>query len=334
MPCQTSVSSATEADRVCPVPPVCVNPIASVSFRYAPSFGHRTPTSGTAARPSPGHLRSFSRTVLSPLVLLTWLICSPLMADTGFPSETGPSRSTKQTLSVVLSSDLWCPMTCDARSGKPGILVEIIEAVLNRQGYQLDYRTMPWKRALMLSSRGVIDGVIGAYRSDAPKFVFPAVPLLNSATCFFTRQNFNWRYSDSDSLREITLGVSFGYSYTQLLDGYVASELKKENPKVLVAFGDQPLEINLRKLDRHRIDAFAADRYVAGYFLSSHSRPGSYRNAGCLPAEGIYIAFSPRQPERSHKLAKLFSSKRTGKLIQAISPDIWKRYGVDFPAPD
>ncbi|WP_157729877.1 transporter substrate-binding domain-containing protein [Bacterioplanes sanyensis] len=85
-----------------------------------------------------------------------------------------PIVAAAQTLSI--RSDTWYPMNGDPQADKPGFMIEIAKAIFEPQGITIDYRLMPWERALSEVRAGRIDCVVGAYVEDAPDFVFPEQP--------------------------------------------------------------------------------------------------------------------------------------------------------------
>lgn len=76
-----------------------------------------------------------------------------------------------QTISI--RADNWYPMNGNPESNLPGYMIELARAIFKQHGYEVNYETMPWKRALSTVKTGKHDCVVGAYKEDAPGFVFP-----------------------------------------------------------------------------------------------------------------------------------------------------------------
>ncbi len=76
-----------------------------------------------------------------------------------------------QTISI--RSDEWCPFICDPKSDKPGIMIEIARKAFPAPDYTLDVQFLEWSKALDETRDGKFTMVAGAYKTDAPDFIFP-----------------------------------------------------------------------------------------------------------------------------------------------------------------
>ncbi len=123
--------------------------------------------------------------------------------------------------SITILADPWCPYNCEADSSKPGIGIEAAQKIFSAQGLKVKYINRDWQQSLSEVRAGQYDAVIGAYRSDAPDFIFPQRPFAYSKTCFFICDDFNWEFEGPHSLSNIRLGVINGYSYGKSIDQYV-----------------------------------------------------------------------------------------------------------------
>ncbi|GGD59147.1 substrate-binding periplasmic protein [Lacimicrobium alkaliphilum] len=237
--------------------------------------------------------------------------------------------STVKAETLVLAADLWCPYNCEPDSDKPGFMVEIARAVFAQKGIDVEYRLMPWSRAVQSTREGDFDAVIGATLNDAPGFVFPAVEQGQMLTSLWVLPEFKWRYQRIASLSDVILGVSAGYSYGADIDGYVADPRNQNYIHVL--FGTKPLAQGLKMLKAGRIDVMVEDESVFRYHVDQFPDGIPYVNAGTVdnPTADtkVYVAFSPAKPD-SAQWAEMLSKgiadmRASGDLLRIL-----QRYGL------
>jgi len=231
---------------------------------------------------------------------------------------------------VVLAADPWCPHNCVSGSASEGYMVDLAREALGLAGLELKYVNMSWARALEQAEAGYIDGVIGAFTSDAPGFIFPEESLGISHIELYTQPAQDWQYRGIDSLQNQTLVALNGYSYSPELDDYI--QRNRDNQKrVWILSGPAPLERAIKLILEDRSDVLPEDRDVMAWTLK-HQLPGvQLRMAGALYDTPVYIAFSPASP-RSAELADALSRgirelRASGRLTEILAS-----YGV--PAVD
>ena len=228
---------------------------------------------------------------------------------------------------ITLAADEWPPFNNKPNSQNEGYLVDIARQVFAERGFTVEYITVPWKRAVEMTRVGQFNGAIGASKTDAAGFVFPAEEMARNTLTFYVRKGFAWRFTGPQSIEQIRLGTIAGYDYRQWLLEYIAKHQDNAN-RVQVLHGEDALQRNLVKLLDGRIDVVvdteAAIRYVAKEMgvLSQISCAGYGQEAAY-----IYIAFSPSIPE-SEKYAEILSAgirelRRSGKLFAILD-----KYGL------
>lgn len=231
-----------------------------------------------------------------------------------------------QAATITLVADEWCPYNCTPGSDKPGYMIEIAQKVFAEAGHTLDYRTMPWSRAIAESRAGKFDGIVGATPGDAEDFVFPANSLGESSNVFWVNKGDAWRFTGMASLDAIAIGTIRDYSYGDELDAYIGKH-EKDAKRVQVASGDNALDINFKKLAAKRIGALVEDHNVAEYYLAGSGQAGKFQIAGNLGEDALYIAFSPASKD-GKAYAKLLSDgvdklRKSGELAKIL-----KKYGL------
>lgn len=246
-----------------------------------------------------------------------WLIALLLLGSL----FSGPCQGSPGT--IVLVADEWPPFNTLPSGSQQGYIVDIAREVFEPLGYTIDYRIVPWTRALEMTRSGMANGAVGASKTDAAGFVFPTEELARNTLAFYVKKGNPWRFSGPESIAEITLGTIAGYDYRPWLLQYI-EENSKDPAKVQVIYGDDPLKRNLIKLLGDRIgvvvDTEAAIRHVAREMkILNQIECAGYGNE---PAY-IYIAFSPNRSD-SQQLAQLLSEgitrlRESGRLAQILA---------------
>ncbi len=238
---------------------------------------------------------------------LLLLIAAPLRAET-----------------ITLVADVWPPYNNEADAEKPGYGVEMMKTIFGAAGHQIDYRVIPWNRAIKMVQEGKADAVIGATTEEVPEFIFPERAFGISKIGFYVPEKSEWRYQDIGSLNGMRIGAIKGFEYGEELDGYFI----QHSDRVQFVYDDNATATNLKKLLRGRIDTFVEDVNVVEAVATQMGISNQIKWAGDadkgLP---VYIAFSPQNP-KSARYAALFSEglahlRSTGELA-----NILQKYGL------
>jgi polar amino acid transport system substrate-binding protein len=226
---------------------------------------------------------------------------------------------------ITIVADYWCPINCDPSSLQPGLMVEIAQIVFANAGHTIEYKIVPWARAIQDSREGKFTGIIGALRGDAPDFIFPENELLMvSPNAFFVKNDSKWSYNDIASLSNVKLAAVSGYDYGEILNEYI----KKEGKNVDLASGEDAGERNIKKLLMGRVDVIVEAAPVLWYTAAKIGVTDQLKAAGQVSeAVGSYIAFSPAIA-KSKEYARILSDgvdtlRKSGKL-----QEILQKYGL------
>ncbi|MGD8429107.1 MAG: transporter substrate-binding domain-containing protein [Ectothiorhodospiraceae bacterium] len=231
---------------------------------------------------------------------------------------------------ITIRADSWCPMNCEPGSDRPGYMIEMAHAIAADAGYRVDYRILPWQRALRAVRKGRYDCVVGAYRTDAPDFVFPHNPWGIDRTALFVKAGNPWRYHGLASLAGQRVGIIGGYAYGGGLEEYA-----RAHPTLFDVFNaNKALETHLRSLMAGRITAVAESVYVMRHTLKIMRLQSSVKEAGRVGAPTpMYIACSPTSAQ-SRQLVRIFDEgvirlRKSGRLAQIL-----EHYGLrDWQRP-
>jgi polar amino acid transport system substrate-binding protein len=249
---------------------------------------------------------------------------------------------------IKLQADVWCPFNCEETDKNPGYMVEIAKIAFASIGMDVEYKTIAWNKAIDRGRKGEINGIIGSAVSDAPDFVFPSVAVGKTMNCFYTLPDSTWQYTGIESLKKVRIGAIEGYTYGEPFETYVQNVLKEKekekaamqmaakkgrsdldmNSPVQTVPGDGSLALNIKKIKAKRIEAFVEEENVLKNHLHAAKMPeNSYRNAGCLEPDSIYVAFGPKEP-KAKEYAKLIGDTVTAMRKDGRLKALLDKYGI------
>jgi len=229
---------------------------------------------------------------------------------------------------IILASDDWCPMTCvESNKQGRGLVTDIVEEALKGSSYRFRYKMINWARAIEMAKKNEIQGILGAYKSDVPDFLFSDQPQVVSHDCFYGLAEKKWKYDNFDSLLGKKVGIINGYSYGEQLDQYKVSDSGKKI--FFETSGDEPLMQNLNKVQAQRLDFILENELVINYNkMSGDPAFKKLVSYGCLSSKEIYAAFNKNDPRNSEVvriISKFMSSKNGQKKVK----ELIKKYQVN-----
>ena len=227
---------------------------------------------------------------------------------------------------VTIRADEWYPINGVPGSKNPGYMIELAQVILAKHGHTVEYRSMPWERSLKEVRRGSFDCVVGAYKEDAPDFIFPDTAWGSIESTFYVKNETAWRYTNMDSVKNIVIGAIGGYAYSEEFDEYIKQNRGKG--KVQVINANNALEQNIKKLLLGRIGAVIESHLVMEAKLKSMNATNKVKSAGVLvEAENMYIACSPAK-STSKEYVKLFSGGIKELRTSGELKKILDKYGL------
>ncbi len=234
---------------------------------------------------------------------------------------------------LKLRADVWCPYNCEPGSDKPGFLIEIARAIFDPAGYTIDYRTMPWSRALSEVRKGRIEGVVGAQRGEAPDLVYGPVPAALDDTGFAVLKGTGFRYQGPSSLDPHRIAVIADYNYDGgEIDAYLKANASAKD-RIQFNTGDDVGAANLRKLIAGRVDLVIDSAVVMSYLVRQLNLTDKIDIVSLGRPSEIFIAFSPLAPQ-SQSWAALLSSGLESLRQRGELATILARYGMkDWQKP-
>jgi polar amino acid transport system substrate-binding protein len=139
---------------------------------------------------------------------------------------------------------------------------------------------------------------------------------------FHLHDRHEWSYKDASSLEGITIGVIKDYTYGDEIDNYIKKH-EKDSKRVDIVSGDNPLDLNIKKVKAGRIAAFIEDEAVGDYTIAQRTLSGELKLAGCVKETPLFIAFGPKNP-KSKEYAKILSdyvakARKDGSLSKLLA---------------
>ena len=218
---------------------------------------------------------------------------------------------------IVAVADRWMPYNGRAGSSEEGYAVEILRAIFEPMGHRVEYREMPWKRAIEDVLAGKADILIGSLKSDNSKYLFPKETLGKDLMCFYTNRP-DWKFIGPESLAGVRIGLVKGYIYRE----WVLERLRLSPHQFHIMHGDEPVVRLLGMLKDNRIQVMPGNKAVVEYYVKTLGLEKDVHLAGCFTdtkEKYLYFALSPAQPERSKALGASLDKgislmRKTGQL--------------------
>jgi len=231
---------------------------------------------------------------------------------------------------ITAVSDPYCPYTCEPGSDAPGFMTEVVKAIFEEEGYQINYEAKTWSRAVNDTRTGKSDILLGLYLEDAPDLVFPEEIIGKLFMSFYVSKNNPWKYGTLNTLDNMKIGLILDYAYNDFFDEYIVQP--EHNIEAVRISGVNTILRRGKMIINGYIDAMVEDKYVVRYALRGNPIFGDIKEAGLIELEGhdVYVAFSPSAPSKSKRLSKIFD---TGFKNLRNSPDfdrITEKYGIDY----
>ena len=158
----------------------------------------------------------------------------------------------------VAAGDPWPPFL-DPDDKEQGVSVAIVRAALKTQGHELEFRFMPWARAMDGVKNANMDVLVSAWRTkEREAFLAFSEPYLENAIKFITRKDDDFEFHGLQSLAGKAVGIVRGYGYGD--EFLSATHFKRPEVKEIT--------LNIKKLIAGRIDLTLDDELVAKSAIS------------------------------------------------------------------
>lgn len=203
---------------------------------------------------------------------------------------------------ITMVADQWCPFNCDPESAdKPGFFVELTRKALEPHGYKVEYRGVPWARAIEEVRADKYQILIAASHEETPDFQFPEESGISCGFNAFTRPTDTYTWQGVESIKNKRIGGIKDYVYSEEINAYIDAT-PNAGHKIQIMRGDGALATNIKKLLGNRIDVMFENPSVLKYKFSEMGADlaqlqlsGQPRNAGPVSQEAsiCYLGFGP-----------------------------------------
>ena len=170
----------------------------------------------------------------------------------------------------LITSDYWCPYTCDPKSSRPGFLVELAREIFEARGETVIYEALPLNRSYLQTEQGISSISLGVVQSDTRTLIYSKEVLATDNTVLVMRKNAEaLAYTAPSVLDDLVIGVGAEYVYDNSgqLDQYLA-ERREKRDRIIEIFSETPLESLFPMLMSGRINVFPENEDVVRYVAS------------------------------------------------------------------
>lgn len=220
-------------------------------------------------------------------------------------AEETKDESARQAINI--STLNWPPYTAD-HLPQGGAATAVVRAALATQGYGVEVRFWPWKRAIAKARYGDEDIVAyfpGYHCRHDPNGDFLRSDALGATPLGFAEHaDAPHDWETLDDLTGKRIGTVVGYANTEAFDQRVEAGIQR----VITSSDDVS---NLTKLANQEIDLAAIDRFVMAYTLSTSGKLRPYRDAlrfndHLLGETDLYLCF--RNDAEGEALRDMFNA--------------------------
>lgn len=173
-----------------------------------------------------------------------------------------------------------------------GVSVELMNVLLKEAGYDITYKVIPWKRALMDMKSGEIDAMANlSITKERDEYIYFVGPQMDESMVLFIDKDLNLDINTLDDIKNVPgkIGIQLGLSYGEEFDNKIKSD---------IAFGDKFSVISDgnkfgKLLKKRRLTGFILNRYVFYYKQSINDEFKSINeHPFIVNQDNIYFGFS------------------------------------------
>lgn len=228
--------------------------------------------------------------------------------------------------SINVAFNIWCPWMCD-NLDKPGLVIELVENAFKNDGINVEFQKTSWSIGINEVREGRINGILAPAKVEAPDFIFSHEPVAYQQMCFYVKKSSKWNYKNTESLKDINIATIQGANYPGMSD-YINKSHSDKKVKINQISAEDVFNAGFKLLGSNDVDTFVVDSITADYFLRTNFYTDQYKKVGCLKAENLYFALSPKNKEKSIRLMKIFdNSFETIKLSDNFQK-LYDKYGI------
>ena len=250
--------------------------------------------------------------LLGALFVLSFALSSE--AKTTAVSPEGPLTSHL----ITISTGTYPPWTGKELHGG-GFINEIVSEAFAQEGYRVQFRYLPWKRAYAEVKAGKVPASsYWYYQKNRDQYFFQSEPVYTETIYFmYNRVHPLESWKTLDDLKGFVIGATDGFTYTKAF----WDKIKDKSLTVQLTTSDL---LNIRKLLKRRVDLVPLERNVAYYLIRKHFNANDINSIGYNPkplaVESDRVLFSRKYPGAKRLLAifnnGLAKLKKQGRIVK------------------
>ncbi|WP_428633562.1 substrate-binding periplasmic protein [Sedimenticola sp.] len=225
---------------------------------------------------------------------------------------------TAQAETVIAAQDPWPPFI--QQGADSGLSISLLKAAMKRGGYDIEFKLMPWNRALNEVKNGKLDLLPGAwYTDERSNYLIYSDPYVQNSIKFIKKKNDPFEYDGLKSLSGKKVGIVSGYGY--------GDDFSKADNFSRPEAGS--VEANIKKLLSGRIDLTLEDEIVAKSVIK---KSGLDLGAVGFTAQGLsvnnlHVATGKANP-RGQKIIDAYNKGLAAIKADGTYDQILAEYGV------
>jgi polar amino acid transport system substrate-binding protein len=221
---------------------------------------------------------------------------------------------------ITAVADPWPPFV-DPSKKSEGLSLEIIRAAYDVEGYKVEYKNIPWARAVQEVTDGKYDILPDVWYTKDRISVFEyGEKYADNELKFIKKKGDHFEFEGLKSLKGKTIGIVKGYAYSK--EFLNSNDYEKVETTTIMQ--------NIKKVISNRVDLTLEDKIVASALIMaedpSYLEQIEFTNSS-LESKTLHIAAGKKNP-RSKKIIDAYNKglkiiKENGKY-----KEILKKYGL------
>ncbi len=246
------------------------------------------------------------------------------------PLDLAPLTFPPRSEPLVMPAYTWPPFNLKDKTGRwQGADVEIVEAVLGRMGYRVEWVELPFARALeeMKSAKfpAMAPCVVGGGREE---YIFFSEPVASIYSVLWKKKSDDFSWQTYDDLAGRVIGASYYHYGAGFLEAGEAGKFQLD----MVA-AKAPEVIHFRKLLQGKSDMFICELSVCSYLRYQHAPEFDqvdYAPTGVGPTRPFCFAVSRKYFEgregQMHAFMDLFNQELAALAKEGERQKIFNKY--------
>lgn len=263
-----------------------------------------------------------------------WLVPCFLLFHSLASADAGAQPNTPMSLTLV--SDQYCPYTCAPEAEQEGYIVALVRGMLEPEGFVIEYRTLPWTRALRSAYSGLVDGLLGVSKAKAKDLLLSPIVGVDSLGFMTYQTHFEAAITEQtlnqlDGARIAQVSLK-DFDMTRAFDRYLSDRVAKNDGTIVGVSGENTAPQMVKMLLAGRVDVVAENPQVLAYTASMLGQQGVVSIQGNIEVRNLYVAFKNNDAGRraveimARELPLWRQSGRLSRLMKNYGLKDWLDY--------